>query len=105
MACLYSGAIATLFISSGEGFGFPLLESFACGTPCVTCRNTSISEIGKDLAYYVKERDINQTINAMKHYVSEGKGNVSDLINHAKKYNWHDTAIKYMDFYKQALVK
>ena len=103
LACLYSGAMATFFISSGEGFGFPLLESFACGTPCVTCRNTSLPEIGKDLAFYVAERDVEQTINAMSHYSKEMKDDGSVLIKYARKYDWRQTALQYIEFYKSAL--
>lgn len=35
LAELYRGATATLFPSTLEGFGFPALESFLCGTPVV----------------------------------------------------------------------
>jgi len=36
MALRYSACDATVLISGGEGFGFPIVESLACGVPCVT---------------------------------------------------------------------
>lgn len=36
MAWLYSSMDLTLGIGRGEGFGYPIFESIACGTPCVT---------------------------------------------------------------------
>jgi len=35
MAWCYSACDVTLGIGSGEGYGFPLFESLACGTPCI----------------------------------------------------------------------
>lgn len=36
MADIYSACDATLGIGSGEGFGYPIFESLACGTPVLT---------------------------------------------------------------------
>ena len=51
LATLYSGALASFLVSSLEGFGFPVLESMACGTNCITCKNSSLTEIGGKFAY------------------------------------------------------
>lgn len=103
LAALYSGALASYFISSAEGFGFPLLESFACGTPCVTCNNTSLTELGKGYAYYVKDRNVRETEESMEYFYHNGKGNVDTLVDYAKKFNWADTAKQYVDLYRNVL--
>ena len=100
---MYSGALASYFISSAEGFGFPLLESFACGTPCVTCNNTSLTELGKGYAYYVKDRNVRETEESMEYFYHNGKGNVDTLVDYAKKFNWADTAKQYVDLYRNVL--
>jgi glycosyltransferase involved in cell wall biosynthesis len=53
LAAWYRGAIATIFPSLYEGFGLPVIESMACGTPVVTSSTTSLPEVGGDAALYV----------------------------------------------------
>lgn len=103
LACLYTGALASYYISSAEGFGFPILESFACGTPCVTCANTSLTEIGKGMAYYVKERDIIDTRKSMEHFLYNGKQGTQMLMSYAQTFNWETTAMSYIDLYKKIM--
>lgn len=103
LATLYSGALASIFVSSFEGFGFPILESMACGTPCVTCRNTSLEEVGQDKAYYVKEKDADAITDAMFHFAKYGKGDKEALTSYAKGFSWDNTARQYIDFYKKNL--
>lgn len=104
LATLYTGAETSLFVSSYEGFGFPILEAMACGTPVITCRNSSLPEIGLDLAEYVKERDVDDMIGCMQAFYDD-KIEVpqSKLISHAQSYDWDGTARKYVEFYKKAL--
>ena len=55
---LYKCALAFIFPSVNEGFGIPILESFACGCP-VICSNTScFPEIGGDAAVYFDPKDM-----------------------------------------------
>jgi glycosyltransferase involved in cell wall biosynthesis len=44
-ACLYTGATATVLPSLFEGFGLPLLESMAYGTPVIAANSTSLPEV------------------------------------------------------------
>jgi glycosyltransferase involved in cell wall biosynthesis len=45
MAALYNSFDVTLSVTMGEGFGIPILESQACGTPVITGDWTSMSEL------------------------------------------------------------
>ena len=57
LAALYRQAHATLFVSRAEGFGYPLLEAMACGSPVVTSNVSSLVELAGDVAVAVDPED------------------------------------------------
>ena len=99
---LYCGATCTMFPTLAEGFGFPILESFACGTPVMTCKNTSIPEVGRDAAIYVGERDIDSMSNVMEMF-EKGEYDMTKFYADSNRvidsFSWENTAQKYIDFY------
>lgn len=50
---LYSGALALVFPSLYEGFGFPVLEAMRCGTPVLCANTSSLPELAGDAALLV----------------------------------------------------
>ena len=56
-AALLSGAIAFLFPSLYEGFGFPVLEAMACGTPVLAANTSSLPEVAGDAALLLDPLD------------------------------------------------
>ena len=50
LPALYGGAEAFVFPSRYEGFGFPVLEAMACGTPVVCSNSSSLPEVAGDAA-------------------------------------------------------
>lgn len=52
LAALYRDALFTINPSFAEGFGMPLVESMACGTPCALAANPTFREVAGDLAMY-----------------------------------------------------
>lgn len=57
LAALYAGARAFCWPTLLEGFGFPVLEAMAQGTPVITSRGTSTEELAGDAALLVDPRD------------------------------------------------
>jgi len=52
----YSGADLTVLPSFEEGFGLPIVESMACGTPVACSQSASLPEVGGDAAEYFDPR-------------------------------------------------
>jgi glycosyltransferase involved in cell wall biosynthesis len=53
LAALYRGALGLIFPSFYEGFGLPIVESMACGTPVITSNCTSMPEVAGGAAILV----------------------------------------------------
>lgn len=52
---LYTKAIALVTLSKYEGFGIPIIESLACGTPVVSLANSSLREAGGEVSTYMPD--------------------------------------------------
>ncbi|MCC7355738.1 MAG: glycosyltransferase family 4 protein [Anaerolineae bacterium] len=58
LPALYSGALAFSFPSLAEGFGLPVLEAMACGTPVVCSNLSSLPEVVGDAALLIDPYDV-----------------------------------------------
>jgi glycosyltransferase involved in cell wall biosynthesis len=101
---LYSGAELFVFPSLLEGFGIPVIEAMACGTPVVTSNRTSIPEITNGAAILVDPLDVNAIAEAMHSIVSDSelRGRLSEKgINQAKVFSWEKTARETLQLYHE----
>ncbi|MCB2191666.1 MAG: glycosyltransferase family 4 protein [Deltaproteobacteria bacterium] len=65
LPALYQGAWALVYPSLYEGFGLPVLEALACGTPVVTSDAASLPEVGGEAALYLDPENVGQLTDAL----------------------------------------
>lgn len=70
-AALLSGAAAFVFPSLYEGFGFPVLEAMACGTPVICSSTSSLPEVAGDAALLVDPLDTAGLTGAMQRLLND----------------------------------
>lgn len=71
VAALYSGALALVFPSLYEGFGFPVIEAMRCGTPVICANTSSLPELAGDAAIQVDPLDISAVAAAMSRLAAD----------------------------------
>jgi len=94
---LYRGAEALIFPSLYEGFGLPVLEAMACGTPVVTANATAMPEVAGDAALLVDPNSVEQIARAMEQIVSDTT--LRQQLRHkglrrAAEFSWPSTAAR-----------
>jgi glycosyltransferase involved in cell wall biosynthesis len=57
LGAIYRAALATLFVSRAEGFGYPVLEAMAAGSPVVASNTSSLPEVAADAALLVNPEE------------------------------------------------
>lgn len=68
---LYAGALAFVFPSLYEGFGFPVLEAMACGTPVICSNSSSLPELAGDAALLIDPLDSAALARAMRRLIAD----------------------------------
>ena len=73
LARLLAGARALILASLDEGFGLPLVEAAACGTPVIATRRSAAPEVLGDAALYVDPLDVASIAAALAHALGEAE--------------------------------
>jgi glycosyltransferase involved in cell wall biosynthesis len=71
MPDLYRGALALVFPSLYEGFGLPVVEAMACGTPVLTSTTSSLPEVAADAGLCVDPDSVPAIARGIKQIVED----------------------------------
>jgi alpha-1,3-rhamnosyl/mannosyltransferase len=95
LPALYSGALCLAYPSLVEGFGLPILEAMACGTPVLTSDRSSMAEVAGDAAMLVNPEDPEAISKGLRR-LRDDTGLRSELaargVARAAGYSWRKTA-------------
>jgi glycosyltransferase involved in cell wall biosynthesis len=99
----YRGASVMVVPSLVEGFGLPLLEAMACGTPVVSSDAETLVEIAGDAAIIVPRMDDDAYAQAMLKVLNNpdvARDMTEKGLEHVKKFTWENTAREIIDVYQ-----
>lgn len=100
---LYQSAEALVNPSLLEGFGFPVLEAMACGTPVLCSRTTSLGEIAGDAAFLFDPLDLASIRQALMMLLNDRQA-VNEKIQrgllHSQRFTWPAAARHVFEIYR-----
>jgi glycosyltransferase involved in cell wall biosynthesis len=103
---LYNSCEAFVFPSIAEGFGLPVIEAMKCGKPVFCSDKTSLTEIGRNHAYYWGDFHPSKMKATFEKGIADFKANPNkrdSSINYANSYTWEKNVTLYMNLYKELL--
>ena len=104
LPAVYAGAQALAFPSEFEGFGLPVLEAMACGTPVVCSNTSSLPEVTGDAALLVDPLDVDALTEALRRVLSE-PSLAADLrargLAQAARFSWARAAEETLAVYRR----
>lgn len=110
LAALYRRATLLLQPSEREGFGLPVAEAMACGTPVVASYLAALVEVGGNAATYCPIGDVPTWVSAVSELMEERvqapdrwRVRRSDGVARAQRFNWREHALRMTELYCELL--
>jgi glycosyltransferase involved in cell wall biosynthesis len=105
LPAVLSGAVAFVFPSLYEGFGLPVLEAMACGTPVICSNVSSLPEVAGEAALQVDPLDVEALAEAI-HWVISDAGLRATLVERGyeqvQRFSWQRCASQVLQVLEDA---
>jgi alpha-1,3-rhamnosyl/mannosyltransferase len=106
MPGLFLGAAALVYPSFYEGFGLPVAEAMAAGTPVITSNNSCLTEVTGEAAIHIDPHSVEELRAAMELVLSDTElaRTLSCHGKHrAQRFHWAQNAIESLDFFHNCI--
>jgi glycosyltransferase involved in cell wall biosynthesis len=97
---LYQEAAALLFPTRYEGFGLPVAEAMASGTPVVATPDAAVREVGGDAVAYAEPHEFGDVLARV---LADPEPWSRAGLERARVFSWEETARRTVDVYREAL--
>ena len=104
LPAFYSEADFFIFPSLYEGFGLPVLEAMASGTPVIASQTGAIKEVAQDTVLYFHPEREDELVQNMNRFLTD-EALKEELrvkaLNRSRRFNWKDVAVNLLDEIKK----
>jgi glycosyltransferase involved in cell wall biosynthesis len=102
LAAQYRGALCLVYPSLYEGFGIPVLEAMACGTPVVTSTGGATEEVAGAAAVLVDPLDVESIAAGIRKAIGTRDELRARGLDRARAFSWDETARRTLRAYEEA---